>query len=310
MKKALLLQVLFFVFAFVLQAAEIRLGVTWYKKSGMADNVLKGMTAELSKTAPQIKLEVAPELADLAALEAKVKEFEKTKAAVVLMRSDSIEYAKKNMPSIPVFFGAANDPVELGFIKNAKSPEINATGVSYALSYETQIDSFIKVAGKPKKIVLLLQKDHASSPINAENTKKICEAKKIEYVDFLCGNTEEAVAAVSSLDSKDTFIILGSQNIYIDGGQSVQAALSKSPVFSYTEKPVKAGALCGLVADDEKLGRLLAGQIVDILIKGKKFSEVPVIYDDKPKLLINAKTAERLKLNIPYEVIKSAKIIE
>jgi len=309
MKKSLLAFVLVF-FAFGLFSADIEVGVTWYKKSGMADNVVKGMKSELSSIAPQIKLEIAPELAGAAELEAKVKEFENTKKAVVLMRSDSVEYAKKNMPSIPVFFGASNDPVELGFLKNAKAPDINATGVTYALSYDTQINSFINVASKPKKIILLLQKDHASSPINADGTKKICASKGIEYADFLCGNTEEAIAAVKPLDSKDTFIILGSQNIFIDGGQSVQAVLSKSPVFSYTEKPVKAGALCGLVADDEKLGRLLAGQLRDVLVKGKKFSEVPVIYDDKPKLLINAKTAERLKLDIPFEVLKAAKVIE
>ena len=69
-------------------------------------------------------------------------------------------------------------------------------------------------------------------------------------------------------------------------------------------------ALCGVVADDVKLGGMLAESVVDVLVKGKAIKDVPVKTDPKPRLVINIATAKRLGLEISFEILETAKIIE
>ena len=81
-------------------------------------------------------------------------------------------------------------------------------------------------------------------------------------------------------------------------------------MLSYSSKPVSAGALGGFVADDEKLGLILAESMADVLVNKKAVKEVPVKVDPNPKFFINVKTAEKLKLEIPYSILEIATIIE
>ena len=81
-------------------------------------------------------------------------------------------------------------------------------------------------------------------------------------------------------------------------------------MLSYTNKPVHAGALGGFVAEDVKLGYMLAESLVDVLVKGKAIKDVPVKMDPNPKFFVNAKTAERLGVEIPYEILAAATVIE
>ncbi|MCP4686465.1 MAG: hypothetical protein GY859_00340, partial [Desulfobacterales bacterium] len=83
-----------------------------------------------------------------------------------------------------------------------------------------------------------------------------------------------------------------------------------TPVFSYSSKPVKDGALGGFVADDGALGYMLAQTVVDVLIKGKAIKDAPVKVDPDPKFYVNAKSAEALGVEIPYEILEAAELIE
>jgi putative ABC transport system substrate-binding protein len=69
------------------------------------------------------------------------------------------------------------------------------------------------------------------------------------------------------------------------------------------------GALCGLVADDVKLGGMLAESVVNVLLKKASIHQTPVKVDSQPQLLINTDTAERIGLAIPFEILESAKRI-
>lgn len=302
--------VLMFLFSAGIFAETIKVGVAWYNKSGMADNVCAGMAAELKETAPEIELEFVRNLADAAELDAVVKRFEEEKTAMVLMRSASVEYLVKNPVKVPVFFGASNDPVSLGLIKDAAKPDGNATGVSYAISYETQFNSFEKVLGKAKKVLLILEKEHPSVPLDLAGTQEACKSRGIKLSVAKITTISEAIDAAKKEDGKVDYVILGAQGLLIDNGAQVQEALNKTPCVSYTEKPVNKGVLCGLVADDKKLGVELAKSMVEVLIKGKAISEVPVKFDTAPNLLINKTTQKRLGIVIPEEVEKIAKMIE
>ena len=79
-----------------------------------------------------------------------------------------------------------------------------------------------------------------------------------------------------------------------------------TPIFSYADRPVKAGAVAGIAADDRKLGAMLAESVVDVLVNGKPISQVPVKMDPNPKLTINEPMMLSLGLKFPESIMKEA----
>lgn len=291
-------------------AADIEVGVAWYAKSGMADRVVEGMTARLAEVAPQVKLEFHKALADGPALEAVVQDFQANKAGMVIMRSACAKTVGKMGPTIPTFIGASNHPAHLGVIQNIDAPEGKITGVTYALSAESQFSTFTAVVPGMKSVYLLLEEGHPSSAINEADTKAICDKMGLTLQSKLFTNADEIAGAVAAAKDNVSIFLIGSQALVMDNTSAIVGAAGKTPVLAYAQKPVKDGALCGLAADDVKLGAMLADSMVDVLVNGKPISSVPVKFDAKPKLYINAKTVEMLGLDVPYDILSLAEIIE
>ncbi len=88
------------------------------------------------------------------------------------------------------------------------------------------------------------------------------------------------------------------------------ANTTNTPMFAFAEKPVKSGAVVGMVADDVKLGSMLADSVVDVVINRKPVSKVPVKTDPDPKILINQAMMQSLGLKFSEEVLKKAELVK
>ena len=306
----LILLSLNFVFSQTAIAAEIQIGVAWAGKSGMAKRVLAGFEKGIKELAPDVKLEVKGELASIDELANTIAEFQKSKAGMVILRSNGAKYLGKNPPTIPTFIGGCNHPVQLGAVKNMEAPEGKITGVTYYLPVDTQFDTFQAIIPNMKSIMILIEKGHPGAPIDQTATKKICAARGLEYKELLAGKKEEIIKGVAAAQGKESAFIISNTGLVIDSAADIVAAAGKTPVLSYSSKPVKEGALGGFVADDGRLGRMLAQSAVDVLVKGKAVKDVPIKIDPEPKFFINAKTAQALGLDVPYSVLESAAVIE
>ena len=289
-------------------AAEI--GVAWAGKSGMTTRVAAGFEQGMKELAPDIKIEYKKELGTMDELVVVAGKWEKEKNGMVLLRSNAAKWLGKNPPAIPTFIGGCNNPTELGVIKDLQAPEGNITGVTYYLPVDSQFEIFQAILPGLKSVLLLLEKGHPSSLIDQAGTKAVCEKLGIEYNEKLCVTTEDAIAAVEQLKGKVSAIIIGNQGMIIDDTGNIVKAAGNTPVLAYSSKPVNAGALGGFVADDKKLGYMLAESVVAVLKNGKAIKEVAVKVDPAPKFYINARTAEALKIDIPFTILETATVIQ
>jgi putative ABC transport system substrate-binding protein len=290
------------------EAKEI--GVAWFGKSGMTNRVAEGFEKGMKEHAPDVKIEYQKELASLDELAEIAVKWQKEKDAMLILRSNGAKWLAKNPPSIPSFIGGCNHPGELGVIKNMEAPEGNITGVTYFLPVATQFEIFQAIIPNLKSILLLMEKGHPSSIIDQAETKAIASKLGIDYQERFCTTPEDAINGVREFSGKVSAIILGNQALTIDNAKKIVAAAGNVPVLAYSSSPVKDGALGGFVADDVKLGYLLAESVVDVLLKGKAVNAVPVKVDPKPKFFVNAKAAEKLGLEIPFQILEAATIVE
>lgn len=84
---------------------------------------------------------------------------------------------------------------------------------------------------------------------------------------------------------------------------------AKVPVIAAAEADVEGGALLAVVTSEKTIGKMAAETALEILngaSPGQEYKQ-----SKKGKLVINAKTAQKYKLDIPYEILSSAdRVIE
>ncbi|RJQ54695.1 MAG: hypothetical protein C4530_16810 [Desulfobacteraceae bacterium] len=292
------------------QAIAKEIGIAWEGKSGMANRVTQGFEKGMKEFAPDIKIEFQKELASIDKVSEFAAKWQKEKDGMVILRSSGAKWLGKNPPAIPAFIGGCNHPAELGAVKNLKAPEGKITGVTYFLPVDTQFEIFQAILPKLETLLLLLEKGHPGSAIDQEGTKAVCDKLGIKYNEIFCASPEDTIQASQQFKGKVSAMIIGNQALILDNAAKIVEAAGKTPVLAYSSDPVRVGALGGFVADDVKLGYLLAQSVRDVLIKGKAVKEVPVKVDPEPKFSINVKTAEKLGLQIPYTILQTATLIE
>lgn len=293
-----------------LSAAGIEIGLAWVGESGMAKRVNSGFSQGLQELAPEISVEEKKELATLDDLATLVSTWEKEKDGMVLLRSNAAKWLGQHPPAIPTFIGACNHPGQLGAVKNLDAPEGNITGVTYFLPKESQFEIIRTIIPDLNSVLLLVEKGHPSSAIDQEGTRRVCGKLGLNYTEAVCSSVEEAVKAAEDHKGKVSCIIIGNQSLIIDNAGKIIEAAGQTPVLSYSSKPAKVGALGGFVAEDTKLGYMLAQTVVDVLKKGKSIKDMPVKVDPDPKFYLNAATAERLGIEIPFTILEAATIVE
>ncbi len=287
-----------------------KIGLAWAGESGMAKRITAGLLEVLDEYEGGFEIENCSNLESIKSLGDKVKEFETDKSAMILLRSSGAKFLSDYSPTIPTFIGACNHPVQLGAVPNMHKPGGNVTGVTYALSYDHQLKAFEALIPNLKSICLIYEAGHPGSSIDRAGTSKTAKNMGIRYSEKACQNSEDVLEAVSQAAKSCSAIILGNQALVFESAKPLVEAAGKTPLLSYSAKPVKQGVLCGLAADDHKLGRMLGQSIVSVLRDGVKAGSIAIKIDDMPKLHINLSTAQRIGLSIPTGVLGIAKIVK
>lgn len=84
----------------------------------------------------------------------------------------------------------------------------------------------------------------------------------------------------------------------------------KKPVVGLWPFSTDDGALCAVVVDPREHGRV-AAEMARQIMNGKKAGEIPVKGNKQGYVIVNVKTAQKLGMDVPFNIIESAqKIIE
>jgi putative ABC transport system substrate-binding protein len=292
-----------------------KVGVLWQDKSGMGDRVYNGIKEDAGKYG--IELETYNSMGDEQEFTNILHKLENEKDAVVVLRSAGLKWAGKHtLGKKPIIGGACSNPKALGVVENLKKPEGNITACTYFIPPIKQIQMMRQIFPRLRTVGLLYQKGHPAGeqvevPLTEYAIKKMGMKliTKAIYAKDGEGNKEECIKATKELISEGAkvIIITNTNSVYTASKEIVETA-GNTPVFSFTDKGVQAGALGGLVADDTQLGRMIAESLSEFK-NGKTVNEVEVKSDPEPVFYINQKKLDDLNLSIPNVLRKKAKII-
>jgi putative tryptophan/tyrosine transport system substrate-binding protein len=285
--------------------------VIWDTKSAMPNNVALAFLPAARQLAPDLKVTLYRELKDFDEAKRVFHDCERNVDGIVFLRSSGAEFLGKITPKVPCFVGACNNPAELGTIKNLNAPEGMVTGVTYAIPYEKRFEIIRKLFPNIKSVAILVEKGHPSGPLEQAGTREQCERLGLVYKEVVASSLDALLDGTKNLGKVD-LIIISNTRLVMDRVGSLLAITNaeKIPMFSYADKPVTLGAVAGMAADDAKLGMMLAESVVDVVVKGKPISQVPVKMDPNPKITVNEIMMKSLGLQFPDAILKEAILIK
>src|SRR5262245_3777642 len=218
--------------------------------------------------------------------------------------------AKAATTSIPIVFGVANDPVQLGLVASLNRPGGNVTGTNafagelgakeLALLHEL-------VPGTPTIGFL----ENPKNPIFEFQTRDVLAAAPVIglKVQILKASTDREIdAAFASLVQARTGALLVGNDLFFNSRIEQIVALAARhaipTMYTFRDFVVSGGLISygGSLTDAYRQVGLYTGRI----LKGAKPADLPVIQATKIDLTINLKTAKALGLQIPDRLLALA----
>ena len=188
----------FFAFATAGASHAAEIGVSWPGKSASILVWEKAFMERLAVIAPAIKVETIKEVPTTEEFGAIVKKFDAEKDAIVLFRSNSAEFVKSNPTTKPTFFGSVNNVAELNIIENPGKPEANYTAASYFLAPEMQLQSFLALTPKVKRLAFVQEAGQASSVAEAGPSLEACRKLGLTCQLIAISSADQIASAIQA----------------------------------------------------------------------------------------------------------------
>jgi putative ABC transport system substrate-binding protein len=234
-------------------------------------------------------------------------------AVIVASPTPAALAAKAATQTIPILFGATDDPVKLGIVASLARPGGNATGVNF---YLAEFGLSAKRLGLLRELVPQATRIAALvNPKNAENaaavTRDVTAAAsaigaQIEIV-YASDKQEIEAAFVTFVRNRVDALLVGTDPFFYNRRLQLSTLATRHAipaVYVIREYP-EAGGLMSYGTSLKELYQQL-GAYAGRILKGEKPGDLPVVQTNKFEFVINLSTAGALGLSIPPSLLARA----
>jgi putative ABC transport system substrate-binding protein len=217
--------------------------------------------------------------------------------------------------SIPVVFMAVGDPVGAGVVESLARPGGNVTGLSdLAAQLQGNRLQLLRELVPAASLVAVVM--NPGTPYTALAYKELEVAANIAKVNlraFEVHSPEEVIAQIKAAGTAGAGgLVVLEDPLTVSLREEIAALtiqLRLPAIYGYREF-AEAGGLMSYGTDHVAQWRRGA-EIVDLILKGMKPSEIPVEQPTKFELVVNLKTAKTLNLTMPATImVRAADVIE
>jgi putative ABC transport system substrate-binding protein len=237
-------------------------------------------------------------------------------AAIVAVAGPPTVAAKSVTKSVPIIFRTGFDPVASGYVESLNRPGGNVTGV-HILNVPAifkRIEMLHELVPQAKSFAFFYTRtgDAVELPFYQSLQKK-AEPLGVNVMLFNASRTDEVEEIFAQAKGANVGgIVVNDHPVFAtNGGKPLVdlAARYELPTMYPSRFYVAAGGLVSYGSDNKEANRQL-GELVGLVLKGEKPEDLPVRQVTKLELVVNAKTAKILGLEIPVLVAGLAEVIE
>ncbi|EGU46747.1 ABC transporter substrate-binding protein [Vibrio ichthyoenteri ATCC 700023] len=208
---------------------------------------------------------------------------------------------------IPVVFTAVTDPVGAKLVNQLDQPGKNVTGLSDLSPVAQHVELIKELLPDVKTIGVVYNPGEANAVALVNLLKESAQQHGIEIVEATALKSADVQSATQVIAAKSDVIYAATDNTVASAfeGMIVAANQSKTPVLGGATSYVEKGAIAALGFDYYQVGVQTAAYVADIL-EGKAPGTLDVKVAKGSDLVVNAKVAKALGIEIPQSVLDRA----
>lgn len=223
---------------------------------------------------------------------------------MVTIGTNVTQLAQKRTKTIPIVFASVTDPS--GIVKNLDHPQGNITGVSNfdPNITEKQFIFYKELLPHMKNLAVIYNSGESNSVFLVEQIKNIASKYNITIKEVVIQSTNDAILGIKSIIDSVDAILIDNDNTGLSAIKVIVDVASKfnKPVLSSDLDTVELGVLSAIGPDQYKLGRSAGDIVVKIINDKTALSQIPVIFANDIKYIVNKKVADTLQVIIPDSV--------
>lgn len=226
---------------------------------------------------------------------------------VLTLGTRATRIAVQDIGAIPVVFSMVLEPVSSGFVKSMNSPGSNLTGASMNIPIKVQFEALKSVVPGLKRVGVLYNTEENGVIIDKAST--ISKGMGLELIAIAVHSEKEVPRTMSNLGRRiDALWMVADKIVFSPASRQfilIHTLDNKIPFMGISSHFVESGALLALSCDYADIGRQ-SGQLVLKMLNGAQPRDLAVTVPEKIRLTINLKTAKRIGLNIPLQIVDAA----
>jgi putative ABC transport system substrate-binding protein len=219
--------------------------------------------------------------------------------------------AKAATATIPIVFGAPEDPIRLGLVASLARPGGNATGINFFTTEVTAKELRLLHDLVPKAVRIAVLVNPANAATAEPTLRDVQEAAptiglKTQILNATTIGEIDAAFATLARDRPDALFVVPDGFFYSRRGQLVTlTAVNKIPAAYWDREIVAAGGLMSYGTNIDDAFRQV-GVYTGNILKGAKPADLPVLQSTKFEFAINLQTARALGIEVPQNVLSIA----
>jgi putative ABC transport system substrate-binding protein len=230
---------------------------------------------------------------------------------LVTYQTPAATAAKAATGDIPIVMASVADPVGSGLVKSLADPGGNITGVSGATSElgAKNLELIKEAIPSVRRVAVLANEPDPFHKILVKNAQAAGVQLQLQVDVVLARAGDDFDRHFQAMKSSGVEAVLVQPSLPL-GQVAASAAKSRLPAACPNAAFIQAGGLMAYSADFGSLHRQ-AAVMVDKVLKGRKPAELPVEIATKFRLVINAKVASAIGLNLsPMLLTRADDVIE
>jgi putative ABC transport system substrate-binding protein len=213
---------------------------------------------------------------------------------LLALGGDVAPYAAKATSTIPLVFVSSADPVRLGLAASLARPSHNATGVTLLLddTASKRLELIKEVVPRAQRTAFLWNPDHPDNELVEAQRAAPALNMELQLVELRGPKDLESALRTLSDAQPDALYVVSSRHTVLNIPRA------------------RAGGLLSFGPDTTEMARH-AAEYVDKTLRGAKPADLPVQQPTKFELIINAKAAREMGIEVsPTLLARADEVIE
>jgi putative ABC transport system substrate-binding protein len=232
---------------------------------------------------------------------------------LLALGGDVAPYAAKATSTIPIVFLSSADPVRLGLAASLARPSGNATGVTLLLddTASKRLELIKEVIPRVQRTAFLWNPDHPDNELTEAQRAALALNMELQLVELRGPKDLEGALRRLSEARADALYVVSSRHTVLNIPRIVEfAKANRIPLAGGWGAWARAGGLLSFGPNTTEMARRTA-EYVDKIIKGAKPADLPIQQPTKFELIINAKAAREMGIDVsPTLLARADEVIE